>query len=145
MTCRRMKRPWLVLIAAAVLTVAVSGCQQFWRDSGVWDLDGHRGLLLDVNTYYHRHAAEEGGRCRSPIMEGVSFAAVVEESDMSLVVDLHYHYRDFLKDGDDCDPKWRPLRCTIMRECTGFAAREFQVEKNEAGYQIVGMSGSRRR
>lgn len=140
-----MKRPWRVLIAAAVLTVALSGCQQFWRDSGVWDLDGHRGLLLDVNTYYHRHAAEEGGRCRSPIMEGVSFAAVVEESDTSLVVDLHYHYRDFLKDGDDCDPKWRPLRCTIMRECTGFAAREFQVEKNEAGYQIVGMSGSRRR
>ncbi|NJO39010.1 MAG: hypothetical protein HC871_17190 [Rhizobiales bacterium] len=67
-------------------------------------------------------------------------------TDDTVDVLLHYYYRDFLNDGDDdCDPKLRPLRCTIMRECRGFGAREFTAAKSETGYDIIDMSGERRR
>jgi len=94
----------------------------------------HQGLLFDVNNDDHRHATEEDGRCKSPIIDGVTRA---EANDLSAdVIDVHlsYSYRDFLNDGlDDCDPKRRLLRCTIMRECRGFAAREFKAAQTEAG------------
>ena len=123
----------------------LGGCSQFWRDSGAWDIDGHRGLLLDISDYYHRHATEENGRCRSPILDGVTAAEVVEESTDSIKVAIRYRYRDFLRDGDDCDPKWRPLRCTIHRQCRGFAARNFEIAKTKHGYSVIGMSGGRQR
>ncbi|MGI9510020.1 MAG: hypothetical protein ACR2QJ_11820 [Geminicoccaceae bacterium] len=134
--------------ALAVIALAVgvlSGCQQYWRDSGIWDIGEHRGLLLDLTNYYRRHATEEGGRCRAPIMEGVSYAATSDLENDSLDVLLRYRYRDFVKDGDDCDPKRRPLRCTIHRECRGFAEREFRVAKTETGFEVTEMSGGRRR
>lgn len=135
----------LNLIVVALVAGLLSGCQQFWRESGVWDIGEHQGLLLDVSNYYHRHATEEGGYCRSPILEGVSQAEVDDLGDDELEVHIHYRYRDFLKDDDDCDPKYRPLRCTIMRECRGFSAREFLVARTEAGFDVIDMSGGRRR
>jgi hypothetical protein len=133
------------LAAGLAAFALVAGCQQFWIDSGVWDLAGHRGLQLTVNNFYHRHATEEGGRCHSPFIEGVTGVAVVEESDTLLKIDLRYYYRDFLRGGNDCDRKRRPHRCTIFRECTGFSERRFEISKSDAGYTVVDMSGSRRR
>ncbi len=143
-TGRPLPIPWRPLVVALVCA-ALAGCQQYWRESGVWDIGEHQGLLLDISNYYHRHAMEEGGRCRSPILEGVTQAAVDDLEDGSLDVHLHYRYRDFLNDGDDCDWRFRRLRCTIMRECRGFAARDFLVEKTDAGFDIIDMSGGRRR
>ncbi len=135
-------RPALVVLACTLL----AGCDQYWRDSGVWDVGEHRGVLLDISNYYHRHAREENGRCKSPYIDGVTEAAVTELDDDLIEVHLRYRYRDFLNDGyDDCDPKRRPLRCTIMRECHGYAARDFRIEITESGYDVVDMSQSRRR
>lgn len=122
------------------------GCQQYWQESGVWDIGDHQGLLLDISNYYHRHATEEGGRCISPYIDGATQAEVTDHSEDVIDVHLHYYYRDFLNDGDDdCDPKRRILRCTIMRECRGFAARAFKAAKSETGYDILDMRGERRR
>ena len=142
---------WLVLsrgrlsIAVAILFCSLlAGCQQYWRESGVWDIGEHQGLLLDVSNYYHRHALEEGGRCKSPYIDGVTQAETVNFDNEILEVHLQYYYRDFLNDGnDDCDRRLRPLRCTVLRECRGFGAREFQVAKSEDGFDILGMSGLR--
>ncbi|MGI9416345.1 MAG: hypothetical protein ACR2RA_00765 [Geminicoccaceae bacterium] len=134
------------LIATAIACLALAGCQQYWRESGVWDIGEHQGLLLDVSNFYHRHAIEEGGRCHSPYIDGVTQAEWSEPEDGVFEVHLHYYYKDFLNDGDDdCDWKRRRLRCTIMRECRGFAARDFKIAKTEAGFDILDMSGGRRR
>jgi hypothetical protein len=139
MSCLRMS---VVALACCLL----AGCQDFWRNSGAWDIGPHRGLLLDVSNYYHRHASEEGGRCISPLFDGVTQAEVIDAADDTVDVHLRYYYRDFLNDGDDdCDPRFRPLRCTIMRECRGFGIREFTARKAESGYEILDMSGERRR
>ncbi len=131
---------------AALLFSALAGCQQYWRESGVWDIGEHQGLLLDISNYYHRHAREEGGRCKSPFIDGVTEAYATDPEDGVIDVHLRYYYRDFLNDGDDdCDPKFRPLRCTIMRECRGFAARDFKVARTEAGFDVIDMSQSLRR
>ena len=145
MNQQQRKRPRLALAALTLLCVMVAGCQQYWRDSGLWDIGEHKGLLLDISNYYHRHASEEGGYCRSPIMDGVTRAEIIEENDEKVWVTIRYHYRDFLKDGDDCDRKWRPLRCTIHRECRGFASRTFEAVRREAGYEVTEMAGPRRR
>ena len=133
------------LIAAALAAALLSGCDQYWRESGVWDIGEHRGVLLDVSNYYHRHAMEENGRCKSPYIDAVTGAAVSDIEDGVFEVHLHYAYRDFLNDGDDdCDPKRRWLRCTIMRECHGYAARDFLVAKTgDTSFDILDMSGLR--
>ena len=142
---RMRKQPLLALAALLGICLAIAGCQQYWRDSGLWDVGEHKGLLLDISNYYHRHASEEGGSCRSPILDGISRAEIIEENDEKVWVSIRYHYRDFLKDGDDCDWKWRPLRCTIHRECRGYASRTFEAVKREPGYEITEMAGPRRR
>lgn len=139
------RRRAVSLAATFACLVLAAGCQQYWRDSGVWDIGEHRGLLLDISNYYHRHASEEGGYCRSPIMDGVTRADIIEENDEKVWVTLSYRYRDFLKDGDDCDEKWRLLRCTIHRQCRGYAHRTFEAVKREAGYEVTEMAGPRRR
>lgn len=136
----------LKLLFVTLTVCALAGCQQYWRESGVWDIGEYQGLLLDVSNYYNRHAKEEGGRCKSPYIDGVTEASATDPEDGVIEVHLHYYYRDFLNDGDDdCDPKWRPLRCTIMRECRGFAARDFKVTRTETGFDVIGMSPSLRR
>ncbi len=138
--------PYLCVAAIALACCFIVGCQQYWRESGVWDIGEHQGLLLDVSNYYHRNATEEGGRCRSPFIDGVTHAEAVDLPENNVDVRLRYYYRDFLNDGlDDCDPKRRPLRCTVLRECRGFAVRDFKVAKTEAGYDVLDMSGERQR
>ena len=138
-------RRLLIITAVALACGSLAGCQQFWRESGVWDVGEHQGLLLDLSNYYHRHAIEEGGRCHSPYIDGVTDAAVSDEEDGAFDVQLRYYYRDFLNDGNDDCSRRRPLRCTILRECRGFAARSFKVAKTETGYDVLDMSGARRR
>ncbi|MEM7045713.1 MAG: hypothetical protein AAF543_23115 [Pseudomonadota bacterium] len=143
MTARLRLYGTLAFIVLAATPLAA--CQQYWRESGIWDIGEHQGLLLDVSNYYHRHAMEENGRCKSPYIDAVTHAAASEPEDGVFEVHLRYYYRDFLNDGDDdCDPKRRPLRCTIMRECHGFSGRDFLVTKTEAGdFDIIDMNGLR--
>lgn len=133
------------LVALVLVCSGLTACQQYWRESGVWDIGEHQGLLLDLSNYYHRHAIEEGGRCHSPYIDGVTHAATGDVEDGGFDVLLRYYYRDFLNDGDDDCSRLRPLRCTIMRECRGFSERRFKVAETETGFDVLDMSGARRR
>ncbi len=130
---------------ALATAVAVPACTTYWQQSPAWELAGHPGLLLQVKSYYERHAREEGGRCTKPILAGVARSEVVAEDDDRLVVGLRYAYRDYNRDGDDCDDEFRPLRCTIVRECRGFAERTFTIAKGETGLEVIDMTGEQRR
>ena len=87
-----------------------------------------------IRTYYERHASEENQTCLTPYIEGLTRVTVVEEQPARLVLDARYLYRDRLKDDNN----------GIGRECTGYAARQFTLEKNDAGLAVVGMSDFRR-
>ncbi|MGH6913155.1 MAG: hypothetical protein ACREH3_05565, partial [Geminicoccales bacterium] len=111
--------------------------------SRAWQLAGQPGLLLKVQQYYESYGTEEGGRCSAPLLEGVARSEVLEDNPQQMVVGLTYYYRDWIRDGEDCSPL-RPLRCTVMRECRGFASRTFTIDKGQDGLTVVGMSGGQR-
>jgi len=112
------------------------------RDNPAWTLGGEPGLLFVLKQYYELNALEEGGVCSSPLLEGVTRSRVVEE-DGRLSIDLGYYYRDMIRDGDDCG-RFRLLRCGVMRECQGFAARSFVVEREADGFRVVEMGGEKK-
>jgi hypothetical protein len=128
------------LVPAAILALGLVACGAP-EDNPAWQLGGHPGLLYRIKQHYERHGIEEGGRCTAPIMEGVTRSQVVDDGNDQLEVTLTYYYRDWLRDGDDCDRK-RPLRCGVMRECRGFATRSFTVAKGEDGLKVTAMTGS---
>ncbi|HSA81252.1 MAG TPA: hypothetical protein VLE23_10540 [Geminicoccaceae bacterium] len=113
------------------------------RDNPAWTLGGEPGLLFVLKQYYELNAREEGGTCASPLMEGVTSSRVVEEGEDRLTVELGYYYRDMVRDGDDCG-RFRLLRCGVMRECQGFAARSFVVERQADSFRVVEMGGDRK-
>ncbi|MEM8951166.1 MAG: hypothetical protein AAGC99_17750, partial [Pseudomonadota bacterium] len=84
------------LVAVALMALALTGCQQYWRESGVWDIGEHQGLLLDVSNYYHRHAKEEGGRCISPYIDDIPDPAL---SPILLTSGQRHRHEG---DGDKC-------------------------------------------
>jgi len=132
-------------LTAAVLVSGLwlAGCA--WWDpaqSPAWELAGQPGLLLKVQNYYETHAIEEG-RCTAPLMQGVARSQVLSDDPSQMTIALSYYYRDWVRDGDDCDPL-RPLRCGIARECRGFAERIFTIDKGEDGLSVAGMTGYQR-
>jgi len=99
------------------------------RDNPVWTLGGEPGLLFTIKQYYELNALEEGGRCKAPLLEGVSRSRVVEDEPGRFEVDLAYYYRDMIRDGgDDCD-RLPNAGCRALRECRGFAERSFVVAR----------------
>ena len=96
-----------------------------------------------VKLYYELNATEENGRCTAPLLEGVTRSQVLSDNAEQMVLDVGYYYRDWIRDGEDCGPL-RPLRCTVMRECRGFAQRTFIVDKGQDAFTVVDMSGPQR-
>jgi hypothetical protein len=140
MARRRTARGLAVLLSGLWLT----GCGGDAGQSRSWELAGQPGLLLKVRNYYERRGIEEGGRCRAPIMEGVARSQVLSDDPSQMVIALTYYYRDWVRDGDDCDPR-RPGSCMmVMQQCRGFAERTFTIEKGEEGLSVAGMSGPQR-
>jgi hypothetical protein len=128
---------------ALLCSLWLIGCSGDPSQNSAWELAGQPGLLLKVQQYYESRAIEEG-RCTAPIMEGVARSQVLSDDARQMEIALSYYYRDWVRDGDDCSPM-RPLRCTVMRECQGFAQRTFTIEKREDGLSVAGMSGMQRR
>lgn len=135
---------WWAMIAL-VAAIALPACANHGQQGPAWELAGHPGLLYQVKSYYERHAREEGGRCVKPILAGVARSEVLAEDEDRLVVGLRYAYRDYNRDGDDCDDEFRPLRCNVARECRGYAERTFTIAKGETGLEVIDMTGERRR
>ena len=141
MTGRRMTGR----LAALLCCLWLAGCSTDPQQNPAWELAGQPGLLLKVRNYSERRGLEEGGRCSAPIMPGVARSQVLSDDQHEMVIALTYYYRDWVRDGDDCDPR-RPGRCLgFMPECRGFAERTFTIEKGGDGLSVAGMSGPQRR
>jgi hypothetical protein len=141
MAGRRIARILTMLLCGLWL----AGCSGAPGQSRAWELAGQPGLLLEVQNYYETRAVEEGGRCRAPIMQGVARSQVLSDDQSQMVIALSYAYRDWVRDGDDCDPR-RPARCMLaLRECRGFGERIFTIDKGQDGLSVAGMSGPQRR
>jgi hypothetical protein len=137
-----MPGPGFVLALLASSALWLGACDP--RDNPAWTLGGEPGLLFVLKQYYERNALEEGGTCGSPLLEGVTHSRIAQEDDDRLTVDLGYYYRDVRRDGDDCS-RFRLLRCGVMRECQGFAARSFVVEREAEGFRVIEMGGEQKR
>jgi hypothetical protein len=116
---------------AFALAVLVAGCAA--------PLDtvafGEPGALQAVITrYYARHASEEYGRCSRAYIDGITRARLVEQTDDRVVVDVHYFYRDRVRDGNELGGG----------ECSGFGDRRFVVARTDTGIEVVEMSGPQR-
>ena len=132
-------------LAVLLCGLWLAGCSGDPSQNPAWELAGQPGLLLKVRNYYETRGLEEGGRCTAPIMEGVARSQVLSDDPSQMVIALSYYYRDWVRDGDDCDPL-RPARCmAFFRECRGFGERIFTIDKGEEGLSVAGMSGGQRR
>jgi hypothetical protein len=140
MTAGRIRRGSVALLGGLLLL----GCAGDASQNRAWELAGQPGLLLKVQQYYESRGTEEGGRCTAPILQGVARSRVLSDTPGQMVIELTYAYRDWIRDGDDCD-SLRPLRCGINRECRGFAQRTFTIDKGEDGLSVAGMTGGQRR
>jgi hypothetical protein len=131
-------------LTALLCGLWLAGCGGDAGQSRAWELAGQPGLLLKVQQYYETRGIEEGGRCTAPIMQGVAGSQVLSDDPSQMVIALSYYYRDWVRDGDDCD-SLRPGRCMgLMRECRGFAERTFTIDKGQDGLSVAGMSGPQR-
>ena len=132
----------LPALALAACSLPLGGCVDASQNPA-WQLAGQPGLLLKVQNYYESRGTEEGGRCSAPLLVGVTRSHVISDDPSQMVIELSYAYRDWIRDGRDCDRR-RPLRCTINRECRGFAQRIFTIDKGQDGLSVAGMTGGQR-
>jgi hypothetical protein len=94
-------------------------------------------LAEEIARYYAQNAVEEDGQCPSPEIASVTKRKVLASGAAATRLRVRYSYFDAsVPDATD----WaRILRAE--RECTGFAEREFTLERGELGYEVVEMSG----
>ena len=108
-----------------------SPCSRSPRCSGAFgagqSLAGVPDLRPIVQRYYEARATEENGRCRSPLLDGVLNATVLEDDAQRLVVRVRYLYRDHTAE--------------LRGACIGFGNRTFTIEKGPDGPMVVDMSG----
>ncbi len=145
---RSEKRRRGALLLSLLLLGFLAACAG--KYSGAWDLAGYPGLLFDVKRYYQANAIEEFGRCRNPLLEGVTAATVLEDTPERLAIRVRYLYRDLFQDWDeDCDDRdgifGRMCRTARVGNptCRGFNERTFVVDKRGEELEIVAMTGER--
>lgn len=100
-------------------------------------------LAEEIAQYYAQNAVEEDGQCPSPEIASVTKRKVLASGAAAAAATrlrVRYSYFDASVPGAT---DWtRILRAE--RECTGFAEREFTLERGELGYKVVEMSGPAR-
>lgn len=109
---------------AALLALALAACNGV---SGSQNLAGVQGLRPVVQGYYQARATEESGRCRSPLLDGVLSATVLQDDPQRLIVRVRYLYRDHAAE--------------LRGACIGFGNRTFTLERGPEGLAVVDMSG----
>jgi hypothetical protein len=80
-----------------------------------------------VRQYYERRATEENGRCRTPLLDGVTSSTVLESTPQRLVIQIRYLYRD--------------LTAELRGACRGFGNRTFTIDKEATSFVVVDMTG----
>jgi hypothetical protein len=94
-------------------------------------------LAAEVAQYYAGHASEEDGRCTSPEIASVTKRKVLGSSAEATRLRVRYSYFDPSAEGAT---DWTSVLRT-ERACTGFAERDFTLERGPLGYRVVEMSG----
>jgi predicted small secreted protein len=116
---------WMALLALT-LAPALTACNG--ASSAGQDLAGVQGLRPVLQHYYEARATEENGRCRSPLLDGVLNATVLQDDPQRLVVRVRYLYRDHSAE--------------LRGACIGFGNRTFTIDKGPDGPMVVEMSGA---
>lgn len=97
-------------------------------------------LQQKLQSYYAGQASEEAGACPHPEIASVTHRKVLESSAERTLLRVRYSYFDPSREGD---ASWQQV-LLAERPCTGFAERDFTLERGRLGYKVVGMSGERR-
>jgi len=116
---------WMGLLTLT-LAPALTACNG--ASSAGQDLAGVQGLRPVLQHYYEARATEENGRCRSPLLDGVLNATVLQDDPQRLVVRVRYLYRDHSAE--------------LRGACIGFGNRTFTIDKGPDGPMVVEMSGA---
>ena len=122
------KSPSLLLGTAAVL---LAGC------AGMSEPDE---LQLKIQDYYAAQATEEEGACPTPEIASVTKRKVLESGAEKTLLRVRYSYFDPSQGGT---ASWSQV-LIASKPCTGFAERDFTLERAKLGYRVVDMSGPRR-
>jgi hypothetical protein len=120
-------RPIFRLILPALgFALALAACSGLSGTSqGVAGVPDLRPVL---QRYYEARATEENGRCRTPLLDGVLNATVLQDDPQRLVVRVRYLYRDHSAE--------------LRGACIGFGNRTFTIDKGPDGPMVVEMSGA---
>ena len=114
-------RAWGVLTLAGGLGLGACAVQP-----------GHRSidpvLLQEVQRFYHDHAFEQRGACRSPAMDEVRESRVEARSEQRIIVRVAYTYR-------------QAPGTANAAACRGEGERVFRLERRGAAWQVMQMSG----
>ena len=94
-------------------------------------------LAEEIAQYYAQNAVEEDGQCPSPEIASVTKRKVLASGGAATRLRVRYSYFDASVPGAT---DWTRI-LGAERECTGFAEREFTLERGELGYEVVEMSG----
>jgi hypothetical protein len=132
---REMRRAAMTLppfrsLLPAFAALALAGCASFGAPDEVQQ---------KLQTYYAAHAAEEDGACPHPEIASITQRKVLESTADETVLRVRYSYFDATR---AAEANWRQV-LLADRPCTGFAERDFTLERGKLGYTVVGMSGER--
>ena len=94
-------------------------------------------LAAEIAQYYAENASEEDGQCPSPEIASVTKRKVLASGGGATTLRVRYSYFDASVPGA---ADWTRV-LQAERACTGFAEREFTLERGELGYRVVEMSG----
>jgi hypothetical protein len=108
--------------------------------AGCASLDKPDELQQKLQSYYAGHASEEEGACPRPEIASVTHRKVLESSDERTLLRVRYSYFDPSREDD---ASWQQV-LLAERPCTGFAERDFTLERGRLGYKVVDMSGELR-
>ena len=97
-------------------------------------------LAAKIRAYYGAHASEEAGACPTPEIASITKRKVQQTAGATTVLRVRYSYFDPSQGSTD---KW-PQVLIASRACTGFAERDFTLERAKLGYRVVAMTGPQR-
>ena len=113
------------------LALALAGCASLGEPDE---------LQQKLESHYAGVATEEEGACPSPEIASITHRKVLDSSAERTRLRVRYSYFDPSREGD---ASWQQV-LLADRPCTGFAERDFVLERGRLGYKVVEMSGERR-
>jgi hypothetical protein len=119
------------LLVMGLVALAVAGCASMGEPDE---------LQLKIQDYYAAQAIEEDGACPTPEIASVTKRKVLESGAERTLLRVRYSYFDPSRSGT---VSWSQV-LIASKPCTGFAERDFTLERAKLGYRVVDMSGPRR-